>query len=208
MGEQKVLDPAREQRFFEALQRAEDFFMGKAAVHRAMRKIAGRLDELAIPYAVVGAMAMNEYGFERVTDDVDVLMTREGLEKFKQQWLGRGYVEKFPGSRAVRDTEDNVTIDVLLTGAYPGDGLPKPISFPDPREAFRGTSVNLLPVERWIELKLASGLSAPHRMRDLADVLDLIRVCSLPTDIEARIHESVRPKFRELWAAAQHRDEE
>jgi hypothetical protein len=79
-------------------------------------------------------MALNEYGYRRVTVGVDVLLTRDGLQRFKDSWLGRGYVEKVPGGRRLCDTALNVAIDVLLTGSYPGDGLPKPISFPDPAE--------------------------------------------------------------------------
>jgi hypothetical protein len=33
-----------------------------------------------------------------------------------------------------------------------------------------------------MELKLAAGMTAPHRLRDLADVLELIRVNGLPAD--------------------------
>ena len=32
--------------------------------------------------------------YRRVTEDVDVLLTRAGLDRFKQHWLGRGYVQK------------------------------------------------------------------------------------------------------------------
>jgi hypothetical protein len=69
-------------------------------------------------------------------------------------------------------------------------------------EARRGTHVRLLPLERLVELKLASGMSAPHRLRDLADVLELIRICDLPADFETRLDASVREKFRELRDAA------
>jgi hypothetical protein len=63
--------------------------------------------------------------------------------------------------------------------------------------------VRLLPIERLVELKLASGMSAPHRLRDLADVLELIRVCELPAETAAKLDPSVREKFNELWNAAQ-----
>src|SRR5204863_489391 len=76
-----------------------------------------------IPYALVGAMALNEYGYRRATVDVDILLTREGLEAFKRAHLGRGYLEKFPGSRGMRDTENGVNIDVVLAGEYPSDGV-------------------------------------------------------------------------------------
>jgi hypothetical protein len=35
-------------------------------------------------------------------------------------------------------------------------------------------------METWIELKLASGMVAPHRLKDLADVQELIRSIDLP----------------------------
>ena len=205
----RTIPPEREAEFFAGLRHATEFFMGKADVQRAMEKLARILEELEIPYAVVGAMALNEYGYRRVTEDVDVLLTREGLERLKRQWLGRRYSEKSPGSRSLRDTENGVWIDVLLAGEYPGDGKPKPVAFPDPaHEAYRGDRVRLLPLERLVELKLASGMSAPHRLRDLADVLELIRVLDLPAEFETKLDESVRAKFRELWEAARQAPDE
>jgi hypothetical protein len=199
----REITAAAESEFFEGVRHAAEFFMGKADVQRALEILARRLEELEIPYAIVGAMAMNEYGYRRVTEDVDVLLTREGLDRFKQRWLGRGYVEKFAGSRGLRDTEHGVPIDVVVTGDYPGDGRPKPVMFPDPADhARRGSRVRLLPLHKLIELKLASGMSAPHRLRDLADVLELIRVTGLPLELAADLDESVREKYRELWRAA------
>lgn len=181
--------------------------MGEANVQKALEELARILDEERIPYAIAGAMALNEYGYRRVTSDVDVLLTREGLERLKARVLGRGYVEKFPGSKGLRDAVHQVAIDVLLTGDYPGDGKPKAIAFPDPEAvARRGARAAFLPVEKLVELKLASGLSAPHRLRDLADVMELIRAARLPREFAARLDDSVRGKFDELWQAAQSAD--
>jgi hypothetical protein len=199
----REITAAAESEFFAGVRHAAEFFMGKADVQRALEMLALRLEELEIPYAIVGAMAMNEYGYRRVTEDVDVLLTREGLDRFRQRWLGRGYVEKFAGSRGLRDTEHGVPIDIVVAGDYPGDGHPKPVVFPDPADhARRGSRVRLLPLPKLIELKLASGMSAPHRLRDLADVLELIRVTGLPLELAADLDESVREKYRELWHAA------
>ena len=99
------------------------------------------------------------------------------LEALKREVLGRGYLERVPGGRGLRDTRNDVDVVVIVTGGYPGDGKPKPVRFPDPGEvAVRGAEVALLPLAKLVELKLASGMSAPHRLRDLADVLELIRV--------------------------------
>jgi len=178
--------------------------MGEADVQRALERLARLLDEKGIAYAVIGAMALNEWGYRRVTVDVDILLSAEGLRVLKAVALGRGYTEKFPGSRGLRDTEAGVNVDVVLAGEYPGDGRPKPVVFPDPAQAaVRGQRVALLPLPKLIELKLASGISAPHRLKDLADVLELIRQLSLPREMAGSLDASVRAKYEELWQAAQ-----
>lgn len=183
--------------------------MGEADVLRAEKKIARLLEEDGIPYAVIGALALNEYGYRRVTVGVDLLLTREGLEAFKEKHLGLGYAQKFPGSKGLRDTEHGVTVDIVLAGEYPGDGLPKPVAFPDPASvAIRGEQVALLPLPLLIELKLASGISAPHRLKDLADSLEVIRALKLPAELAEQLDPYVREKYLELWRAAQTEERE
>ncbi len=187
------------------LERAGEFFMGQSPIHKAARRIAQTLSEMKIPFAVAGALATNAHGHVRTTADVDLLMTPAGLAAFKAEWLGRGWVEKFPGSKGMRDTVHDVRIDILLTGEYPGDGLAKPVRFPDPAGAATldpdGTPVLALPV--LLELKIASGMTASHRPRDLDDVIQLIRVNQLPLDYADRLDPYVHAKYRELWQAAQ-----
>jgi hypothetical protein len=195
--------------FWAGVAAATRFFMGQADVQRALEALARSLEEEGIAYAIVGAMALNEYGYRRVTSDVDVLLTRDGLVRLKRRLVGRGYVEKFAGSKGLRDTVHNVDIDVVLAGDFPGDGKPKPVSFPDPAAvACKGERASFLPVERLVELKLASGLSAPHRLRDLADVLELVRAAGLPRELAEQLDPSVRAKYGELWEAAQQEDDE
>ncbi len=198
-----------EERFFAGAREATRFFMGESDVQRALEKVARLLEEDGIPYAIIGAMALNAYGYRRVTVDVDLLLTSEGLAMFKAKHLGLGYVQKFPGSKGIRDTENGVPIDVVLAGEYPGDGLPKPVAFPDPAlAAVRGERIALLPLPRTIELKLASGMTAPHRLKDLADVIEIIRILRLPAGLAEELDPYVREKYRELWKAAQAEERE
>src|ERR1700684_1474896 len=112
------LDPEAEARFIENVEKTSRFFMGDSDLHRALDELVRALDEAKIPYAIAGAVALNAHGFIRATVDIDVLLTRDGLAAFKQRWLGRGYVEKFPGSKGVRDTRHRVDIDFLIAGDY------------------------------------------------------------------------------------------
>jgi hypothetical protein len=192
-----------EERFERALENAEGFFMKTGRVHRATLAIAQRLQAENIPYAIAGAMALGAHGYERVTTDVDVLLTRDGLATLKRACLGRGYVEKFAGSKGLRDTENGVSIVILIAGEFPGDGLPKPVAFPNPAVAVEGERFRILPLVTLIELKLASGMTAPHRLKDLADVLELVRAAHLSADLAATLDPYVRDKYLELWRAAQ-----
>jgi hypothetical protein len=198
-----------EKRFLDGAREAARFFKNKSSVHRALERLVDRLKELEIPYAIVGALSLNAYGYQRATSDVGVLLRQEDLESFKRTYLGRGYVERSPGGKGLRDATQDVDIDVLLTGDYPGDGKEKPVAFPDPaKAAVRGERFALLPLSTLIELKLASGMTAPHRLRDLADVIELIRQNALQESLSESLDPYVREKFRELWQAAQAGDEE
>jgi hypothetical protein len=173
--------------------------MGLDEVHKAMRKLCATLEADGIPYAIAGAMALNAHGYIRTTTDVDVLMTPAGLAAFKTKHLGLGWVERFPGSKGLRDAEYNVKIDVLLTGDYPGDGKPKSVRFPDPQVAMRGQDFMVLSTKDLVELKLASGMTSSDRLKDLADVQELIRHARLPLELRDSLDPMVRDKYAEIW---------
>ena len=168
------------------------------AVYRTMRKISTRLDELGLPYVVVGGMALNLHGYVRATDDVDLLVTKETLAVIHQKLEGLGWVPLFTGSKNLRDADTGVKVEFLVTGEFPGDGKPKPVAFPDPADVgtvIRG--IRCLRLEKLVELKLASS-TAKGRRKDAADVQELIRTLPLPADFGDRLDPSVRDLFVEL----------
>ena len=176
------------------------FFVGEAEAQKAARKLVGILESEGVAYAIIGALALNEYGHRRVTVNVDLVMREEDLQAFKGRWLGKGYAERVVGTGKLLDTEFDVHVDVLSTGRFPGDDKPKPIAFPDPTTAaIRGQPYAMLPMPMWIELKLASGMVAPHRLKDLADVQELIRSASLAAELADQLHPWVRAKYLEIW---------
>lgn len=186
------------------LREADELFAKRGAVYDALHRLDRRLEEEGIPYALIEGMALISHGYERLTKDVDILLTSEGLAAFREKCVGRGYVPAFAGARKTfRDTANNVRIEIIKTGEYPGDGKPKPVVFPDPAQAsIERDGIRVIQLEKLIELKLASGLSAAHRLRDLADVQDLIVALDLPIDLAERIDASVRDGYRRLWEAA------
>lgn len=205
MGNVRYPEDARSWPVDLRLEESDSFFGGRGVVHTTLRTLADRLRQETIPFAIVGGMALNIHGYRRETVDVDILMTRAGLARFRERFVGRGYAPAFSGAqKTFRDAETGVKVDVLTTGEFPGDGKPKPVVFPDPVDV----SVNLegypvITLEKLIDLKLASGLSAPHRMGDLVDVQRLVEELHLPPDLDAKLDPSVRAEYRRLWELAQ-----
>ena len=189
----------------DAAKRADAFFMKQSPIHDAMQRLNTALTEMQIPFAVAGAMAANAHGHKRTTADVDILIRRQDLQRFKDRYIGRGWVNKFEGSKNFRDAVCDVNIDALLVGGYPGDGLPKPISFPEPESVteFIDGSIPYISLKTLLELKMASGMTAPHRPRDLDDVIQLIKANRLPSDYADQLDPYVHEQFRTLWTSAQ-----
>jgi hypothetical protein len=147
-------------------------------------------------------MALFIHGFRRFTEDVDLLVTRESMDRVIRELEGLGYVQPAGTSTKLRDTQTGVKIEFLISGGYPGDGKPKPVQFPDPSGAIvEIEGLKVLGLPRLVELKLASGMSAAHRLKDLADVQELIRVLKLPREFSDQLNPYVRDKFIELWTA-------
>ena len=64
--------------------RASMYFEDEVRSTKRCANLTQALDELDVDYAIAGAMAMFLHGFRRFTEDVDVLVTREGLAKIHE----------------------------------------------------------------------------------------------------------------------------
>lgn len=192
-------------KILETAKRVDEFMMERSPIHDTMRRLAKTFEEMGIPFAIAGAMAANAHGHRRTTADVGILIRRNDLLKFKEHWIGRGWIDLFDGSKGFKDTLNSVKVDVLIVGDYPGDGKVKPVSFPAPELVLEihDEGLPFLNLPSLLELKIASGMTAAHRPRDLDDAIQLIRVNGLSRDYSNRLNPFVRERFVELWQAAQ-----
>jgi hypothetical protein len=187
-----------------AMSESSRFFEGSSKLHEALRSLQLRLDELNISYAVIGGMALTAHGYARMTEDIDILITRPELKKLHEELVGRGYRTEFAGAKNIRDTITGVKIEFVLVGDYPGNGKAQPVSFPHPSDTdpIEQDGVKFIGLSGLVELKLASGMTGgADRARDLVDVQQLITILKLPRTFSERLHEHVRPKYEEIWDA-------
>lgn len=182
-----------------ALKEASDFFMKSNPVFQTLHTITQKLQHLGIPHAVMGGMALVAHGYLRTTEDVDILVSSSSLKSIHDSLIGLGYRPVFEGSKNIRDSQTGVRIEFVIAGQFPGDGKPKPVAFPDPSEvAVEIDGIHYLSLPALIELKLASGITNSGRIKDLADVQEMIRSLKLPVTFANQLNPFVRNEFVRL----------
>jgi hypothetical protein len=195
--------PNRSFDFWKRLKEISLFFQGQDEVHKALRRLVKRLERAGIVYAIAGGMAVNAHQYRRTTGDVDLLVTPEGLEEFKRRFVRKNYAPVEGRTRRFTDRTNEVPVDFLLTGLFPGSGNPGPIAFPDPGDVGevidRARVINLRTL---VELKLAA-----RRHRDFGDVVELIRFNNLDESFARQLHPSVRRDYIECLEEKRRNDE-
>jgi hypothetical protein len=183
-----------------AMSEGSQFFDGKGRVQETLTRIAKKLDELGVPYALAGGMALFLHGHRRFTEDVDILVAKDDLGRIHESLEGRGFVRPFSASKNLRDAQTGVRIEFLISGEYPGDGKPKPVSFPHPADVHEiRAGIKVLRLPKLIELKLASYKTGKGRTKDLGDVEELIKSLDLPREFAAQIDPYVADLYTDRW---------
>ncbi len=189
--------------FWSRLKEIDLFFEGRGREHQTLRRLVQRLEKGDIPYAVMGAMAVNAHGADRTTKDVDVLVTQEGLDRFRQRYVGKSYDPVAGRPRRFVEKRSQISVDFLVTGRFPGSGKPGPIAFPDPEAVSQKIkNANVVTLPQLIQLKLAA-----RRHQDFGDVVLLIRVHNLDESFVDHLHPSVRGDFIECLEEKRREDE-
>jgi hypothetical protein len=155
----------------EMFEEGRRYFMGKGRLNNTLARLSRDLEDHGIDYVVIGAVALRAHGYPRFTENIDLLMTADGFEKFQQSTIDGV------------NTKIRISMSDLTTDSTEIDGI------------------RYVTLEKLIELKLAAGISAPHRLKDLADVQELIKFKHLDANFAVKLDPYVRAKYIELQEA-------
>jgi hypothetical protein len=184
---------------------AGDFWSGCGKIHNTLRHLGSILDLEEIPYAVFGRAAQFAHGFEQYNLDTDmIVVTADGLQKMQRIFPSRGF--SMTSERRFRDSLTDLEFKVVLNGRLAGPE-PCPIGFPNPSASVMINGYRVVDLPRFIDLKLAIGLWET-RMRDLADVLQLIHQAKLSREVVNDLDPYVRHEYERIWLLAQKRHPE
>ncbi len=172
---------------------------GTTGILDTLRRAVEVLAHHDIPHLVVGGIAVQEHGYYRVTLDVDLVVPDilEAVE-FLTADLSGPFVRVPNCETRVRDQRNGVFIDLLPAGYVLKDGCKVP--FPQPGKVSDLPVLATLPDV--ISLKLDSWAGSPsRRLKDKADVIELIKALDLPRDLPVK--PATKNLYEETWDALQ-----
>ncbi|MBL8879755.1 MAG: nucleotidyltransferase family protein [Phycisphaerales bacterium] len=171
------------------------FFDGKGPVPETLARLHERLESAGIPHILMGAMAAKAYGMRRTTEDVDICVRPEDLARFRSLFVAHDYQAVEGRSRRFFDAVRQVTIDILVAGEIAGNAKKQTqVRFPDPSEGRLVDGLLVPSLARLIELKLVT-----WRLKDWADVIELIRINRLDESFCEQLHPVVRAVYVQCY---------
>lgn len=192
---QWMADPARGT-LIEILRRDQ---LHSRDIAAALEYLRETLSSEGIPFGLIGALALRYHGYERFTEDIDILTTGEGLERIHERLVGKGIVPRSQGLRKkLRLTRFRVNLDVVTAGEHAGS-RESPTVFPDPlSECFlEEGGLRVATIDTLVALKISSGVWG-RRDQDLVDVQKVIRANGLTEEFAERLPPPLRVKYLEL----------
>jgi hypothetical protein len=155
-----------------------------------------------IPIAIVGSVAAIRYGYERLTNDLDVVIAQQHLATVIHVAPRYGIKVIWQDPQGWHKLQfEGVKIEVVPEGAKPNRDAPTTI--PGPGQLGVSEGLGYASLEGWVETKLGSA-----RRQDRADVVQVLK--KLEPEAIARIREHVAAVhgsylrlFEELLAAAE-----
>ena len=172
---------------------------GTSSIVKTARTVAATLADNDISHLVVGGLAVQEHGYPRVTIDVDIVGpdVLEAVEFLTASLTGPFYRVPDVQDR-VEDRRNGVMVDPLPAGRVLQRGCKVP--FPQPGKV--AEQLQIVSLEELISLKLDSWASNPtRRLKDKADVVELIKHRNLPRDLA--VNPAVCAHYLETWDALQ-----
>ncbi|HEY3762149.1 MAG TPA: hypothetical protein VGN23_10430 [Verrucomicrobiae bacterium] len=172
---------------------------GTSGLLETARAAVSVLADHDIPHLIVGGLAVQEYGYPRMTVDVDIVVpdVLEALEFLTASLTGPFY--RMPELQdRVEDRRNGVLVDLLPAGRVLKAGCKVP--FPEPAKV--AEQFQFISLEQLISLKLDSWNGSPNRRhKDKTDVIELIKYRGLPRELA--IAPAVRALYTETWDALQ-----
>jgi hypothetical protein len=171
---------------------------GTTDITKTLKKAVETLANGNIPSIVVGGVAVQEYGYLRMTVNVDLIVPN--VKEARDYLSIRGFKPNPGSNMTVTDRDTKIEVNLLLGGGSVGPG---PLKLPIPKKVSR--QPHILELNSLIAIKLSSYIGNKfNRAKDLADVVELTKINKLSKAL--KLPKEVQSTYLEIWEGLQNED--
>ena len=166
-------------------------------------------NENDIPYALIGGLALDMYGIIRTTQDIDILVPLESIEKIEDFLLKRGYKKLFRNEDVANYASDNFELGrvdfILAHRKYTQHMFGNAVSFDTELSSHK---LKVAQLEDLIGLKLQAHFNRKNRKTDdIKDIENIIKQFKSQLDYD-KIKEyfsifDAKNLLKKLWGTRQ-----
>ena len=99
----------------------------------ALKRLIADLERNEIDYVVIGAIALNQHGYRRFTEDINLILTEDGLRRFRETRVDLGYRPAFSGAKKNFAPHERIfPLKLLRAANSPATESPSQYDFPRP----------------------------------------------------------------------------
>ncbi len=146
------------------------------ATRAPFRLVADACERTGTSVVLIGGQALGAHGYQRLTLDVDFLITEDSFNQLRELLCEAGYREVARTDVAAKfssDSEDLIDIDFMFVDPKTFEKIKKE----GKEESYDGHSFWVPKLEHLIALKLHAIKQQPkvRELKDLSDIVELIR---------------------------------
>ncbi len=163
-----------------------------SAIDEALPALRRMLRDAAVPFRIIGGLAVHHHGWRRFTEDVDVVIDAAALDRLDAALGAHGFARE--SKSRIRHLPTGVRVDVLVSGT-PLARRPE-VSFPRPQDIEPSPNdPDVAGLRPLVRLKLLAGWR-----RDETDVVELLKRMDYGAylELEAGLPAELRPLVAQL----------
>jgi hypothetical protein len=160
---------------------------------RAFEALNRLANNTGTPLAVIGGLAAIHFGYPAITEDIDIVVARDAIDRLLVEAPRHGFKVKWRSKTGWHTLAfEDIEINIVPEGGKARDSSPTTIPGPQALGVASGLGYSQLP--GWVELKLSSG-----RAKDRTHIVEVLKTLSPKNIASIRQHVAgVHSQYAEL----------
>lgn len=161
---------------------------------KAIKALTDLLKEYNINFTIIGGAARSEYKVRKITEDIDIVVSKKDKDKMKKIPIGLMRDVSKGRAKVFHLHQPKTKVEVIYEGEISGDGITGLVYISPEKISELHNDIPFITLKNLVMYKLSAG-----RLKDFADVQELIKANKLKRDYADKFREDLKDTYIELF---------